>query len=268
MTDATEAALLAAIVASPSDDTRRKAYADFIQERDGPGDAARAAYIGASIAIEQLGKCPHWCGMPQPVSPAHYDACDWCQWTGKQQRLENFLDDLFPAQPASLKCPHVSVEGECGRCEGTDHVFQPGELLAKRGNCPRCSGTGTILSTETLALFEDASTWRRGFPYLARFETLQEAMHWLPGLVRLVPVERVEVVVETYSTGAFGRPREAFDDDVPSVLKRLMPNTPDHDPGFHFPTFPSRDAALDALSEALLQWGRQSRAGQPAGANR
>jgi len=58
MTDAT--ALLAAIVENPWDDLPRLEYADFIQERDEPGDGERAEFIRVQceLADQRAGKFP------------------------------------------------------------------------------------------------------------------------------------------------------------------------------------------------------------------
>lgn len=46
-----EQALLAAIISAPDDDTPRLVYADFLDERSGPGDAHFAAYIRCNVAL-------------------------------------------------------------------------------------------------------------------------------------------------------------------------------------------------------------------------
>jgi uncharacterized protein (TIGR02996 family) len=52
MTD--RAALLAAILADPADDTPRLVFADFLAETGDPADAARAAFIRAEVEAERL----------------------------------------------------------------------------------------------------------------------------------------------------------------------------------------------------------------------
>src|SRR4051812_11164703 len=47
----TEAALLAAIVADPDDDTARLVYADYLEEKGGEENTARAQFIRAQIEL-------------------------------------------------------------------------------------------------------------------------------------------------------------------------------------------------------------------------
>src|SRR5262245_21570265 len=52
MTD--RAALLAAVLADPADDTPRLVFADWLDEIGDPADAARAAFIRAEVAADRL----------------------------------------------------------------------------------------------------------------------------------------------------------------------------------------------------------------------
>jgi uncharacterized protein (TIGR02996 family) len=52
MTD--RAALLAAVLADPADDTPRLIFADYLDETGDPADAARAAFVRAEVAAEGL----------------------------------------------------------------------------------------------------------------------------------------------------------------------------------------------------------------------
>ena len=58
-TCADEAAFLAAIVADPADDTRRLVLADWLEERGGPGDAARAEFIRVGCESARVPYCEH-----------------------------------------------------------------------------------------------------------------------------------------------------------------------------------------------------------------
>lgn len=50
----TEAGLLAAVVAEPGSDLPRLVYADFLEDRDGPGDRARAEFVRVQCAAEKV----------------------------------------------------------------------------------------------------------------------------------------------------------------------------------------------------------------------
>lgn len=125
------------------------------------------------------------------------------------------------------------------------------------GPCERCEESGTTFYTDAAGDMD--------------YDTCEEChgKRTVPGLIdrigKIWPVTSVTLTgVETYITGAFGRGRHAFDDDVPKELKRLMPDTPDNEhTDHHFPTFPTRPAALLALDHAATDLMRE-RAGLPS----
>jgi uncharacterized protein (TIGR02996 family) len=53
----TEAGLTRAVVAEPDADLHRLAYADFLDDRDGPGDRARAEFVRVQVELAGLPEC-------------------------------------------------------------------------------------------------------------------------------------------------------------------------------------------------------------------
>lgn len=71
MTD--QAALLAAIAASPDDDTLRLAYADWLDEHGGEMDAARAEFIRLSVRRARFERERAWGGPEWAAASARWD---------------------------------------------------------------------------------------------------------------------------------------------------------------------------------------------------
>ncbi len=74
-----EDAFLAAILAEPRDDTPRLVFADWLEERGGPGDAARAEFIRLSVAAPETTFWP-----PAPRSRGRASRLcreHWAEWT-------------------------------------------------------------------------------------------------------------------------------------------------------------------------------------------
>src|SRR5947208_282914 len=87
-----EDAFIAAIVAEPRDDTSRLVFADWLDDRGGPGDAARAEFIRLTVSRPEM---TYWLSdrapdgsMPSPDSDRASELCrdNWQGWT-EQLRL-------------------------------------------------------------------------------------------------------------------------------------------------------------------------------------
>jgi uncharacterized protein (TIGR02996 family) len=82
-----EDAFLAAVLSEPHDDTPRLVFADWLEERDGPGDAARAEFIRLSVSAPETTFWPHDRaseGTATSFEPGRATAlcCDhWDSWT-------------------------------------------------------------------------------------------------------------------------------------------------------------------------------------------
>lgn len=83
MTDA--AALLAAILADPADDTARLVYADWLEENDQP---ERAEFIRVQVELARLEPWHFPSDCTLPITSPHYGQCEECKrWSGAKETL-------------------------------------------------------------------------------------------------------------------------------------------------------------------------------------
>lgn len=75
MNTATEAGFITAICAEPADDTPRVIYADWLQERDGPGDGDRGEFIRVQCEMAKIK--PYWKGHPGCALEKRYETINY-----------------------------------------------------------------------------------------------------------------------------------------------------------------------------------------------
>lgn len=235
MTDADR--LLREIAANPAADVLRLAFADAIEERDGPGDEAWAVFVRVQVWASQCEVChgertfrygDYFCSNCQP----HYDrerelwpavrgrfSVDGCHFVLPSSAFvvgESLTDTpiiiVRRGFPALVRCTLAEWMGgeRCQRCYGSGE-FEKHEHSYR---CGRCHGTGRT--------------------------------HGIgPRLAQGWPIERVEVTDavihrsggnDTYYVGGLGR--------FPKEFWRALEG------------HRTASAARDALSAASIQWAR------------
>lgn len=233
-------ALLAAVLASPEDDTPRLVYADALEERAGPGDVKRAEFIRVQCELATIQN--PWCEKTE--SPVHdrgyakfapHCRCSWCRlkrreymlsrryicwddWDGAAKRYATFVgsNNWSRGFIAEVHCTlAVWCGGPCERCHGLGYITRP--VGNFRYQCSTCIGSGR-----------------------------------LPGhghaLVRQHPITRVTLTEE--------EPICTLGDHWQWLLNIREAIGCDHIGGPLNRSFYTRDAALDALSTAALTWAK------------
>lgn len=179
MTD--QAAVYAAILANPGDDTPRGAYADLLDDTGAPGDAARAAFIRVQCELARLPDCGHRQDT-SPGQPGGRLVCERCRLLLRERELlhglspiweqslinlpetgwgcDNFFNGSKPVVPglgyvtfsrgfvdAARLSLAAFLGGPCGRCDdgriGQHHDPSSDTMRGGRA-CPACSGTGQV----------------------------------------------------------------------------------------------------------------------------
>jgi uncharacterized protein (TIGR02996 family) len=245
-------ALMQAVLRHPADDLARLVFADEI-ERDEP---EFAAFIRAQINDDE----EYWIDNPgKELCDFTSLRTDWNDWQATLTWAKE-LDPIMPENsmnystvnwsrgfPSAISLPMaLLMGGECPVCTNesvSETMNELGRQIGRMLPCPRCHGTG-----RTKSLFDTIfSQW---------------------------PVERV--TVSDKQPLPYGRDPEidrwgwfrlvSIDDEstVPDVLWQLMTgyNLCGGEPS-NIKWFPTRDAALIALSHAIVDLGRH-RAGLPA----
>ena len=279
-------ALLAAILASPAEDTPRLVYADYLDELpsvavhcptcfrselywnspcptcNGTGtvfdtsNADRAALIRTQYEIRckpyLAGVCPH-CGCNDGYN--HNTGC-----------LYSREYELLAAHPEWLRCP-------CPRCGGkgnNDLLASDGELRATL-ICTTCGGDGNLLHCVKVInhgteMHQRPVRWARGFIdsiECTRMDVIEELTVpssptlWALAVVRALPVTRFAITDAPISTREYGGGDERwalFRDHVPPGVWDILC------PGSHsderFVERRDRAELADALAVALASWVR------------
>lgn len=244
MTDA--ARLLREIAANPAADVLRLAFADAIEERDGPGDEAWAVFVRVQVWASQCEVChgertfrygDYFCSNCQPhydrereLWPAVRPVFDGYGWISclegsafsKREAVSpsNAILIVRRGFPAVVRCTLTEWRGgECGRCSGRGSYWPVGREAGGPApgpweECPTCHGSGRT-------------------PGIG------------PRLAQAWPVERVEVTDavihrsggnDTYYVGGLGR--------FPKEFWRALEG------------HRTASAARAALSAAYIQWAR------------
>lgn len=257
--------LLRAVLLDPADDLARLTYADWLDDRGGPGDAGRAEFVRvqcelarswpthSDLSHQGTSLCPgctlrrqdrdlfmahgrDWFGFP---ADGHLAAITDTRWVGVEQSW--FVRRGFVAE---VRLPlAVLFGGPCGRCGGSG--------LSEReyhgatdddGGCPDCSGTGT---TPGVA----ADLFARQ-PVTRVVLTDVSATYFTP------------TIYEPEVYGWYDRGRSDYtgflpESDLPTHLYRLLPpGMPDYHRMYSAHFYPTAAAARDALSAACVSWGR------------
>lgn len=249
---AEEVAFHKAIAASPDDDLPRLVYADWLDEH-GRGEMAELIRVQCEADRD---------AMPPATDPAEsfgesvHAVLDWNLreeqlWRRQTELIAAVRTDGFDGVAVTFRRGMATV-----RCRLAELVG--GELV-----CDWCDGAGTIRVADAAGDMDDDTCPRCGGQ-----RTFRITGHG-PALVRAIPVERVEVDREPMedggewmwasssdtSTWRFDVHRESLTMDVAKHLSggRHHPETRSIVAQWWFPT---RDAAMSALSDALLAWAR------------
>lgn len=156
----THAGLTAAIVEAPHDVGLRLVFADFLEERAGPGDVERSEFIRvqcrrAEMDPYHLSCGGNKCGTPECNTLRRRERELWAAYGGDwfaDLIASGFIVSTVPndmdAKLAIVRNGAVEVvrcpleawvgAGKCQWCAGTGKVYK-GILI----DCPDCSGTGT-----------------------------------------------------------------------------------------------------------------------------
>lgn len=248
MTDADR--LLREIVANPAADVLRLAFADAIEERDGPGDEAWAVFVRAQVWASQCEVChgkwtfrygDYFCSNCQP----HYDREReiWNdgnnplrEWTGTVGLGVNlFVSESeanqhpgYPALivrrgfPAVVRCTLAEWRGEpCAQCSGRGHRTLYGDGSGPWAKCQYCV---------------DGRTTGIG-----------------PRLAQRWPVESVEVVDNEVWKTLEGLWTAGGGNGGPALPSEIWEIFADQELGW---PYRSDHAARAALSAACIQWAR------------
>ncbi len=120
MTTMTADALLQAILANPGADAPRLIYADWLEERDGPGDAERAEFVRVQCELARL--------LPDhdPIGDEHDGQCVECNRVRTLRRRER---ELLPKNWFAWT-PEIGAPRACGNRE----AFPGSELNPSSGH--------------------------------------------------------------------------------------------------------------------------------------
>ncbi len=164
-TTTTADALLAAVLAHPGDDAPRHILADWWEERDGPGDAERSAFVRVQVELARRVREAGSFGM---CKPEHGPDCqctlrrldgellsaNWRAWS--HPSVTFCLNSTYMPKPTdvavtfrrgfveTVACKlEMWTGGACRRCHGhgsVDTDIDP----TYYGNCPDCHGTPRV----------------------------------------------------------------------------------------------------------------------------
>lgn len=161
-------AILRAVLVNPADDLARLTFADYLDDRDGPGDAEHAEFIRVQCRIEEIGRelrseedCDQpccnerkllrgrerelWLLAARPVfDPTTVPAGFGIELAPVESSVPYLIVRRGFVAEVRLTLPQF-VGGPCGRCRG----YGRGSSVSPEGGreydgpiCPACSGTG------------------------------------------------------------------------------------------------------------------------------
>lgn len=267
----TEDALLAAINAAPDDDLPRLVFADWLDERNGPGDAERSEFIRVQIELAKWpGPIPANGKQKSREAKLWEDAIynkgvfRWFDWRRDDEFAWHMnakgLCELWKGRDGSTAAKivirrgfpgvvhgplAVLVGGVCGRCGGE------GSLLPRAfpglGDCPACHGTGT-----TPGVLTDLC---KRFPIQRVEVTNREPLRFTPdgGSSSTDWPDR-------FSWGRLGGLSLTGGHWLPDDLWALIPCQDVR--GERYKRFDTEELARAALSAALIAWAKSHAAEQ------
>lgn len=242
-------ALHAAILAQPGEDTPRLMYADALDERGGPGDASRAAFIRAQCEIARRGECRS-CerhtvagrAFNMLAGPTLCRPCEalwqraWKLFRDHGRAWFGFPDGGHLANVTDARWVGVDQtwfvrRGFIAEVSAPLATLMGGEPIRLAVPCPACDGTGTTPAV-------------------------------IPALVQRHPIERVRtdrvpwthrgVVWSWYAAERDAAGGHHPQSAIPrAVLSRLTRAIEKHYDAAYYRTREDADAAL---SDALLEW--------------
>ena len=289
-----EQAFLDAIIADPANDSHRLIYADWLEERNGPGDSERTEFIRVQCELVRGYDTPPDCELlPANTCSGRNGAREaiglgfaiWCSRCypivalrhRERELLEKHLG-WFDRKLIPWFNPDGRIStgrGELGReGEGPSiyYNFRRGFVAEVRcrledwcgRECERCEGLGEC-STEDF----DGRTYHRGDCYKCH-GTGRIDVHG-PEIVRRHPVERVVLTDKRPLKWSPDSGSSSFDYDpqwswlnptVPSASSGSVIPLPIYDliesvrVVRHAKRFDSEQAALSALSDACIAWAK------------
>lgn len=231
--DDERAALLAAVIADPADDLPRLAYADWLDEYGDRADLDRAEFVRVQV---ELGRHDRWktsSGVRYTIAPLAFRSAEYKRLfqRGRVLLLENWREWTPRLSPADSFEVILSPRWEYG-------------------------GTPAVL-------------FRRGFVAEVR-APLAALLEYGPAVCAAHPVEKMVATDrqpqdfgEVFGFWAYAEPHDGTErpdepDDLPLELWSLLEGDVQREPSSGFRFYPSRAAALEALSAALLTYCRQA----------
>jgi uncharacterized protein (TIGR02996 family) len=282
-------AFIAAILAAPDDDLPRLVYADWLEEQ---GEVERAEFIRVQCELAKPERCltpnittwndgerSSWTPCSRLRPRVKRDCLPWCAECQRRADLWTRERDLWAAacnQFAAGQFDYIGLSDHPTEVPGTLGLVRRGFVSDVRCRladwcgedpCCRCQGTGAMYDD---ANWDDTGRWLGGYPP-EDCPTCDGTGHTPgvgPRLVREHPFERVVLTDRDphwngYGCGWFYDGRDRPSDGVPAAAQ-IPPDVwhalPSADGSRivtgRFKSYPTRDAALAALSAALIAWAK------------
>jgi uncharacterized protein (TIGR02996 family) len=240
----THAALLAAVIAEPDDDTSRLVLADWFEEHG--GDPDRAEYIRAAVELARDGIC-YLAGRLKKHQECE---CPICVRRARSADLLAANETRWRRGPKCSKCggsgkigpnrPPTSIYYSCRTCRGSGWTG----TLSEQVTTTDPSQSSSV--SRRITRWRHEGEWSRGFPHtvhcnLADCFDGERVTAWAIDVVRSEPVERLMIsdrpAYLNERDSAYYLPYE----DLPwSIQKIIAP----------MPGFDTEAAANDALARA------------------
>jgi uncharacterized protein (TIGR02996 family) len=225
----TEAGLIRAVVAEPDADLHRLAYADFLDDRDGPGDRAHAEFVRVQVELAGLPEC-----HVTTVDDGDGDPGGWpcrCPWHALRRRERELLGRHYRRWlPPSLR-----------------------RVLSEAEESPAFFRRGFVESVRL-----PLAAWLEHGPALVASCPLARV-----GVTDREPLDADETLsslrVQPGWAGWYAWELDDYHDpeDLPEALWRLLPGDPVRVELWKW--YPSAADARDALSAACLAFARRPR---------
>jgi len=239
----TESALLAAVLANPDDDLPRLVYADWLEEN---GQAERAEFIRTSVAESYGGQYTSITSMVRQYRPHVHVGDRWPEMTLCIRR--GFIAEVYCtlADWCGGLCGCFTNEPDdgCAACGGTGHATGIGPAVVRSHPVTSVHLTdhepaSYRVSTDTRA--EEVAAVLRFWPDMA-------------GVDRVWTFTDHDEFQSQSRRYGFTQPVRDFPSHISGEIMRHYERRPR----------PTREAALDALSDALIRWARCQAVSPPA----
>ncbi len=268
----TEADFIRAVCADPFDDGPRLLMADWLEERGGPGDGDRAEFIRVQCAIAAgAGRETELFNEDVDWSQCTGVAASWCPNCGDcccKDREESMSDEDCPLHAPNSR--HCCLEWLHYSMESLRHRERELWVPPLNRDMVKGSGLGTLI-LPGMAEPTPGITWgvvRRGFVASLRLPC-EAFMRHAGAIFAAAPITAVALVDKeperrngrlwAWFCETTGGPGVPYQEQLPEPLWLLSGGVCD-DVSYH--SHPTRDAAMEAASDAAVALGR-SAAGLP-----